>query len=70
VPKLKLAAEKVTALKLEFAKMDANKDGFITRDELVKLMPDEDPQFIDEMIKVADIQTADGKINFTEFVDA
>ena len=33
-------------------------------------MPDEDPQFIDEMIKVADIQTVDGKINFTEFVDA
>ena len=53
--------------------MDANKDGVVTKDELITLLKglgeDVTDEVVDEMIKIAD-EIGDGKIQFEEFVKA
>ena len=68
-----LTAEQAAELKKAFEVMDANKDGVVTKDELVTLLKglgeDVTDEVVDEMIKIAD-ENGDGKIQFEEFVKA
>ena len=60
-----LTAEQAAELKKAFEVMDANKDGVVTKDELVTLLKglgeDVTDEVVDEMIKIAD-ENGDGKI--------
>ena len=69
----KLSTDQQKELRIAFEALDENKDGFINRDELTKLLKnlgDEiNDQVIDEMMKMADTDN-DGKVCFTEFCNA
>ena len=69
----KLSAEQAAELKKAFEVMDTNKDGVVTKDELMTLLKNlgenVSDDVIDEMIKIAD-ENGDGKIQFEEFVKA
>ena len=56
-----------------FDVMDANKDGFVTKDELKNLLKglgeDVTDEVVDEMITIADTN-GDGKVEFDEFCNA
>ena len=70
---MSLSAEQIEELKAAFQQMDANGDGFVTKDELKTMLsslgePVED-SVVDEMMAVADIN-GDGKVDFNEFVAA
>ena len=70
---MSLSAEQVEELKAAFQSMDANGDGFVSKDELKSMLSSlgepVDDSVIDEMIAVADTN-GDGKIDFNEFVAA
>ena len=69
----KLSPEQAAELKKAFEVMDTNKDGVVTKDELMTLLKNlgenVSDDVIDEMIKIAD-ENGDGKIQFEEFVKA
>ena len=69
----KLSAEQTAELKKAFEVMDTNKDGVVTKDELMGLLKglgeDVTDEVVDEMINIADAN-GDGKIDFEEFVKA
>ena len=53
--------------------MDANKDGYVTKEELKSLLgslgEEVTDEIVDEMIKIAD-ENGDGKVDFKEFIKA
>ncbi len=70
---MSLNAEQIEELKAAFNQMDANGDGFVTKDELKAMLsslgePVED-SVVNEMMNVADVN-GDGKVDFNEFVAA
>ena len=69
----KLSADQIAELKKAFDVMDANKDGFVTKDELKSLLKglgeDVTDEVVDEMISIADTN-GDGKVEFDEFCNA
>ena len=69
----KLSAEQTAELKKAFEVMDTNKDGVVTKDELMSLLKglgeEVTDEVVDEMISIAD-ENGDGKIDFQEFVKA
>ena len=70
---MSLSAEQIEELKAAFTQMDANGDGFVTKDELKAMLsslgePVED-SVVNEMMAVADVN-GDGKVDFNEFVNA
>ena len=70
---MSLSAEQIEELKAAFTQMDANGDGFVTKDELKAMLsslgePVED-SVVNEMMNVADVN-GDGKVDFNEFVAA
>ena len=69
----KLSADQVAELRKAFDVMDANKDGFVTKDELKNLLKglgeDVTDEVVDEMISIADTN-GDGKVEFEEFCTA
>ena len=70
---MSLSAEQIEELKAAFTHMDANGDGFVTKDELKAMLsslgePVED-SVVNEMMNVADVN-GDGKVDFNEFVAA
>ena len=70
---IKLTEAQIKELRTAFDMMDQNKDGKVTRDELVTLLKglgeDYSPEVVDEMIRVAD-KNNDGVIDFEEFCQA
>lgn len=70
---MSLSAEQVEELKAAFQAMDANGDGFVSKDELKSMLSSlgepVDDAVVDEMIAVADTN-GDGKVDFNEFVAA
>ena len=70
---MSLSAEQIEELKAAFTQMDANGDGFVSKDELKAMLsslgePVED-SVVNEMMAVADVN-GDGKVDFNEFVNA
>ena len=70
---MSLSAEQIEELKAAFTQMDANGDGYVTKDELKAMLsslgePVED-SVVNEMMNVADVN-GDGKVDFNEFVAA
>ena len=69
----KLSQDQIAELKKAFDVMDANKDGFVTKDELKSLLKglgeDVTDEVVDEMISIADTN-GDGKVEFDEFCNA
>ena len=69
----KLSADQIAELRKAFDVMDANKDGFVTKDELKNLLKglgeDVTDEVVDEMISIADAN-GDGKVEFEEFCNA
>ena len=69
----KLSADQVAELRKAFDVMDANKDGFVTKDELKNLLKglgeDVTDEVVDEMISIADTN-GDGKVEFEECCNA
>ena len=70
---MSLSAEQIEELKAAFTQMDANGDGYVTKDELKAMLsslgePVED-SVVNEMMAVADVN-GDGKVDFNEFVAA
>ena len=69
----KLSADQIAELRKAFDVMDANKDGFVTKDELKNLLKglgeDVTDEVVDEMISIADAN-GDGKVEFDEFCNA
>ena len=70
---MSLSAEQIEELKEAVTQMDANGDGFVTKDELKAMLsslgePVED-SVVNEMMNVADVN-GDGKVDFNEFVAA
>ena len=69
----KLSTEQIAELRKAFDVMDANKDGFVTKDELKNLLKglgeDVTDEVVDEMISIADAN-GDGKVEFDEFCNA
>ena len=68
-----LSADQVAELKAAFSQMDANGDGYVTKDELKAMLAGlgetVDEAVVNEMIAVADTN-GDGKVDFNEFVAA
>ena len=60
-------------LRKAFDNMDTNKDGVVTKDELITLLKSlgefDTDEAVDELIKVVDLNV-DGKVQFEEFVKA
>ena len=69
----KLSADQLAELRKAFDVMDANHDGFVTKDELKNLLKglgeDVTDEVVDEMISIADAN-GDGKVEFEEFCNA
>ena len=69
----KLSTDQIAELRKAFDVMDANKDGFVTKDELKNLLKglgeDVTDEVVDEMISIADAN-GDGKVEFDEFCNA
>ena len=69
----KLDQKQLEELKQAFSHLDANKDGFISKEELKGLLGqlgDEVPEeVVNEMMTMADTDN-DGKVNFEEFCKA
>ena len=70
---MSLSAEQIAELKAAFQQMDANGDGYVTKDELKAMLSSlgepVDDSVVDEMMAVADVN-GDGKVDFNEFVAA
>ena len=68
-----LSPDQVEELKAAFSQMDANGDGFVTKDELKTMLAglgeSVDEAVVDEMIAIADTN-GDGKVDFAEFCAA
>ena len=68
-----LSADQVAELKAAFSQMDANGDGYVTKDELKAMLAGlgetVDEAVVNEMIALADTN-GDGKVDFNEFVAA
>ena len=68
-----LSADQVAELKAAFSQMDANGDGYVTKDELKAMLAglgeSVDEAVVNEMIALADTN-GDGKVDFNEFVAA
>jgi calmodulin len=68
-----LSADQVAELKAAFSQMDANGDGYVTKDELKAMLAGlgetVEEAVVNEMIAVADTN-GDGKVDFNEFVAA
>ena len=69
----KINADKLAELKQAFEALDANKDGFISKEELKGLLKDLGDEINDdiitEMMTMADTDK-DGKVDFNEFCKA
>ena len=70
---MSLSAEQINELKAAFQQMDANGDGYVTKDELKAMLSSlgepVDDAVVNEMMNVADVD-GDGKVDFNEFVAA
>jgi len=65
-----LSQSQIEEIRVNFNKIDKNKDGFIDREELRKMLMQTSDQFtdkhVDSLISAADVNL-DGKIDFEEF---